>query len=493
MNPLLVSDSPGITPDGRDCVLWALDPCADQNRQPVGLCDTDSTPTVPLVYTAEYAISNPASTTYSACVFTLPTATQLAINGFSRCTTATPGVQAYNTSGVTQQYTYPVGQYIDQQSTTSSYNTSTTVGLVNVWTWATDSFGGGGVALPDGTNGWAYPAARNAMGPAIYAGQGTYRVTGLAIEVIDVTPPLYQAGVVTTSRTPQRQSMDLTYNLSDFAPSTGWWSSQLPAVPRISGTMPPATVSKALQYQTTTQWPMKEGVYAVASFDLEKNPLTTVGFGYASYLGSSAPTAVTGVSGMGVPTIGRTGANGVSYTPIPQPMMWCPIDNTCIYMTGLPVQGAYIVRVRYILEVAPQTNIGDQFNQLVPAARASPVFDPVALEAYQRIARGLPAAVPYGMNPAGEWFGKVKEALSKVVSAITPVAKAALPAVADLVGGKQAMKAANSFLSNYDRDQRVAINKQPQNKQQKQAVNSGQKQKKHPQQEQNKTKKKKHR
>jgi len=98
------------------------------------------------------------------------------------------------------------------------------------------------------------------------------------------------------------------------------------------------------------------------------------------------------------------------------------------YFTGLNKQSTIQLTVNYYVERYPSPSDQD----LVVLASPSPGYDPCALELYSRTISKMPVGVPQGLNPLGEWF---KEVLQAVTRFSTPILKVIKPALGPIGEG----------------------------------------------------------
>lgn len=357
------------------------------------------------------------------------------------------------------QYGFPVYVTAVDQLSTVGYPTGYFIAPAVVQQWSTDNFGGGQRAFPDGSVSYQVPSQCYALGPGPVSSSlpipvgGIMRCIGQAIEIIDTTPPLYQGGLLTVSRTPSRMAIDevpfvggVVINGLSGGSAVNLQGSISPGGSPARWASPPVSIANALAYQSTRQFPVKEGCYAVCAFDMDQNKLSPVSRRHLKQMGSDffQPSNTTcyptlyGTATHGLSPI--AGANWICYQSNAPSFNFNPIDNTCIYLTGLPPQGTYTVRLRAVYEIAPTAT--SSFAAFVPMAKRSAEYDPIAIELYQRLIQAAPAGMPFKYNGLGEWFRNVVEGVKKILPTIAgPVAsfvKAVVPGsgpIVDAVGG----------------------------------------------------------
>jgi hypothetical protein len=86
---------------------------------------------------------------------------------------------------------------------------------------------------------------------------------------------------------------------------------------------------------------------------------------------------------------------------------WSGFTPISMYFAGLSNQTTLELRVRAIVEYFPTPS-----ETLISLASPSPIYDPVAFQAYALIARNAPYAVPVGFNMDSRYFKMVLQVLS---------------------------------------------------------------------------------
>jgi hypothetical protein len=86
---------------------------------------------------------------------------------------------------------------------------------------------------------------------------------------------------------------------------------------------------------------------------------------------------------------------------------WSGFTPISIYFAGLSNQTTLELRVRAIVEYFPTPS-----EALISLSSPSPIYDPVAFQAYALIARNAPYAVPVGYNMDSKYFKMVLQVLS---------------------------------------------------------------------------------
>jgi hypothetical protein len=458
---------------GRSFLTLATDPNHDTEIRAEGLCDADSTRTVVQKVKRALTLSNSAAAgTWDAAIWVSPN------DCFSNVTPGFYGI------GQVQQTFYDGAavrtSYANQTATTSAPNQTIahylTLGTVNAWAWnrsvnARQFFpaGPGSVIQTSAaaTNQhWAIPDSTSCVCP-MYGNQPgaitttspddsgvRYRVWAMAVEVTNTTAAIYKQGTLTVGRSPSRYRLSENVCVNNQGAgtfvidnaSTGGASTQTKcwtAIPKNEyhvTDLPPATVAKALVLGAN-QWDAAEGCYSVMNFDQTVNKIEATRPGYSMHTSNVSASNIT----TNDPSLAGTGlVNALSepnsavaasgyITPVPPGLVHIsPRDVTCIYLSGLSQQSTFNVEVTFYVEIAP-TPEDTQFSTLAPLAQPSPPYDPVAMLAYQLIARNLPPGVLAKYNASGEFWDMIVKLASQILPRIATAAGAS-PAAAAIAG-----------------------------------------------------------
>ena len=265
---------------------------------------------------------------------------------------------------------------------------------------------------------------------------GSVKVLGCGLEIVDTTPELYKGGITYAARTPQLliQQGDTTTLLDPAATVT--------ANVTCNGLLAaPTTVSELMTYPNATKWEAKFGLYSVIEqYDVAAS--TSVGGQHLLRYTSQLPNDNGDASGAlyGYPvdapnctilTPARTGFSVDRYAAVDSVHI-APSDSVVVMMMGLNENATFNIRLKYFIERRVNSSI-TSLLPLVPFARESPSFNPKVLELVSRIWHDLPVAVKYGENPAGEFWDRILSAigaLAPVVGLIPHPAAKAISAVA---------------------------------------------------------------
>jgi len=303
-------------------------------------------------------------------------------------------------------------------------------------------------------------AVRHVPLPANYL-TGALRVTAIGFEVYNTTSDLQKQGSVTVWRLPNiygQKSVPFIYKgqylIGEVMPK------------------PPGNVSDATELTTSKQWAAKEGCYVVAARDgpcdvnrmVPRMVVRSDSYSDALLSGSTAGTSTGDWFSNGVVNKAWT-ENAVNYTVnCGTPSLSHAFSMCGAYFTGLSPQTTLTLRVNFFLERFPT----EATPELIPLARPRPTFDPIALEIYSRIISEMPAGVPVKDNGLGTWF-------AEAVSNVAPYVSGALSAIPHPIAqgaamaAKTAGKLADSFLVQASPAEDATLRKQKAKKKRKKA------------------------
>jgi len=219
---------------------------------------------------------------------------------------------------------------------------------------------------------------------------GFYRLIAGGVEVTNTTSDLNKQGTVTNYRSPCNKQNGMCLDVeAEYTQVCAY------------GALPPDTMANAALFPNSKTWAAAAGTYSVSTLNEMENAY-------------SSP--VTGLCGL-ITTPNQTQleeqATRLAYLPFEcngqANSTLLPFDiNGCVF-SGLSPQTTLQVTARYYFERVP--SIADP--NLLVLARPPPCFDPLAIEIYSKVLDTLPIAVPVGMNPLGEWFKDVLEAIAE--------------------------------------------------------------------------------
>jgi len=212
------------------------------------------------------------------------------------------------------------------------------------------------------------------------------------------------------------------------------------AKPYMVYNLPPSTPGQAMEYSGSRQWEAKDGVYMVACQDANRNKLAFTSADYVALTdGDFIPPALVGTNvdshvydawytSTFNPTFVTSHTSGLTSgawarAQLPGQFLHVPFHTSGVMLTGLSPSSTFTVTVRTMWEVAPVTGdlvlaSGTTINPLVPLAKPSAEYDPIALELYQRAVVQLPVGVPVSMNAAGDFWDWCLGALQVAAPAI---------------------------------------------------------------------------
>jgi hypothetical protein len=254
------------------------------------------------------------------------------------------------------------------------------------------------------------------------------RLIGIAVEVHDVTAPLYRKGTITAVHASGNFShQDVQFRCNE----SQWLSDRCDSVPAL-----PSTLAMMESFPRVYTGALSKGIYIQGRMSKAKHPAKLNGLFNTSHAFAWPEVSVTTPGSVpfairGGDTLALVNSNHGFVSSGFQPF--------AIRLSGLPAEGEYRVTVRTIVEYFPEADDPSSLGISTP----SPPFCPAALEAYQQAVIQLPTAVPVSMNAAGDFWRMARAALFKVA----PLALKAVPAVAGVVGGPQAAVIAQAVTS----------------------------------------------
>jgi len=201
-------------------------------------------------------------------------------------------------------------------------------------------------------------------------------------------------------------------------------------LPTVMGTIstyyypaPPGTLAQAILLPSSQQWPAKDGCYLIAPMNTQNNVAKVLSpLSYAAVEGETAD----GSLGLVMCCPGINQASAVTQVLVPSNMVHVsPFDLVGAYFTGLSQQTTLTVNACWYVEVFPTP----WDSILAPLGSKSPGFDPLAIEIYGRALSSMPIGVPQGMNPMGEWFKSVLNAVRDVAVPVGRVVGNFVPGV----------------------------------------------------------------
>lgn len=247
----------------------------------------------------------------------------------------------------------------------------------------------------------------NTLGPPYSQGSG--RLIGIGVEVINTTAEIYKQGLVTVYRMPQPRQEAATYYGED--PTGGTlqsWSAQ-------PMRLPPLTVGDALLYPGSRQWKASEGAYIVPSFVGSANEpkpvnyITPIMVGGATLTDPNEDDVCLALNNQPVwytaPQGYVTIVGNIGYSPATKIY---PIHMSGCVFSGLSAQSTLQCNTTFYYESFPSVA-----EDILVLAKPSATFDPVALSILSRCLNTLPVGVPAGMNEEGDWFASLVDTIAE--------------------------------------------------------------------------------
>lgn len=264
-----------------------------------------------------------------------------------------------------------------------------------------------------------YPTNSDFEGLAQDALNGEIKVIGLGIEVINTTAELNKQGMFTAARIPQTGS-NTVISGKVYGNGGGGTAGSFASMDLIPVCSMPTTLRELTTYPNYTQWEAKEGAYAVIKqYDVDS--FSPSGFkGVLRYIDYTANGTASGAQWQATNcntskvvwgTAAGTGMPVASYIQN-EGFINAPMDSVCMMFTGLSEATTLTLRCKIFVERRVNSSIVNLVS-LVPLAKESPPFNPIALELVSQIWSNLPVAVMFKENPAGEWWDKVMGAIGE--------------------------------------------------------------------------------
>jgi hypothetical protein len=253
--------------------------------------------------------------------------------------------------------------------------------------------------------------------------KGIVKVCGLGIEIVNTTASLNLQGLVSMCRMVQPDVETFTSYVA--LPLNAWGTKSLNPMRTA-----PKNLSEMALYPGFAQDLAASGYYgpALLKFNRDLHFPISVGALLLDDDPNGGPVNTTTPIECYSSTLGSFAVPGntTAFSTTRENPLYVPCDTNCIIFSGLSDETTLTLRVRWILERFPN----DSEAQLVPISTPTAPFDPVALEIYSRVVRQLPAGVPFGENPAGDWWSKLLSQIGSVVGPMIamiphPLAKAA--------------------------------------------------------------------
>lgn len=241
---------------------------------------------------------------------------------------------------------------------------------------------------------------------------GPYRVVALGFEVYNETAELYKQGSVCVYRNPTLQAPTTVlhgFNYTDGKYATGDMAAVfLP--------LQPGNVATAKLMPGSRTWEAKEGCYVVAALGDSDNPVVntvrrlfiqTHDINDWYHSGFTTTCLTNGFTQGGVaPGIPEGAAIPSMYAPH-------SFGSSGAYFTGLSPQTTLTIIVNAYIERFPTFDQKDLISLAQPTAK----YDPIAAELYSRMLGDMPVGVMVKENGLGEWFAEAVSTIAPILSA----------------------------------------------------------------------------
>jgi len=408
---LALGDCPGCTPEGKEWLTIAIDPFHDVTVELMGFPDADSSPSFVLVHKQQFTVSPPTGTATWGCHVSMPGVTSMSlpsITGYSNILSNPAGFPSV----------VPDTGYVEYPTAVGSTGFGVPVGPIQACAYTepfvfgnTNYIGPQPWVVPFGT---APAASNHAFGETTATAA---RIIGMAFEVHDTTPKLYQQGnvlVYHASRT-RLKEFHWQFDPTNLPVGTGTYPTDADAL-----FMPPNNLQAAALIPNSRTWEASKGCYVVARLadDIELDPSATANGQWNALISpgyqGTIPAGLMLVNG-------TKGFN--AFAP-----------SGAIFSGLNSANGNLTINTRIIYEYFPN-NISDPF---LPLSTPSAPYDALIMQHYSRLIRTLPPGVPVSMNNAGDWFRMVLRVLSesRIPSMVSPLFGAGLRAVNALVNNQ---------------------------------------------------------
>jgi hypothetical protein len=404
----------GLTPEGKQWLIAAVDPFHDTPVDCRGYPDTNEAASVVQVVKMSAQISQPgvaAGTNWDLHIHSFPWEQPLVGTAGNYVNSNTSDQRGGN------------GPFLFG----SSITTPTVAGftpIAGIGGICYDSAAAGAALFNCSSQSVQFPF-RTTLNPYM---TGEYRIIAKGFEVINTTSDLNVQGLVTVYRQPC-EPIDAAQSTTCIAALSNTYGLNFPSV--IQTAMPPLTTTETLLLDGSKQWKAKEGCYVVPTLSSPELPTGQIQV-TPNLLVSPNDTNRGTPPNNGVAWImGRTAGNGIptafDFTPTGSTVSLGPLsfgasdfqnfNHAGAYFTGLSYESTLQLNVIYYIERFPS----QQDSDLVVLARHSCRQDCVALDLYSEIVREMPVGVPQRMNGFGEWFA---DAVSSAADFISPVLSA---------------------------------------------------------------------
>lgn len=382
----------------------ALNPFSDYAKTAARMPSHDSVSTAVKNVQKIMDVSAPSfdplgATTWTANIFLMPTDATIAYNTASRLRAATlDGVNVVNPS--------------DLPFTTGGL-TNGLLMLVKAW----DS----PIAGPDASNPFSpsfVPANAEFQFITLadaWVGEGAARLTSVGYEIVDNTAELYRGGNMVNWRK-SSAAVDIPLNVQTLGNVE-----RRDAMRVFTGF--PQDLATAFRVPGSTSRRFTEGTYVVGTFNHNKE-----NFELPNGLGCATLAAARPLNDVR-PALFLGGITGLDREAgvVPNFFTYTHLDHSGSFCTGLTPQTTFTITLKSTIEIIPNAN-----SVLIDFAAPSIPYNPRVDELYQKIVTELPPSVPVHDNNHGDFFKKIVNVATPLVSSLFPTAAPVIGAASGL-------------------------------------------------------------
>lgn len=349
-----------VSVEGQEWLKLATDPYHDNSHEIAGFPDADNTYSVVRCHNLQVDVSAPGAGNWDCHVFTMPF---MVTQGFYNAN------QGNHFARVNPQNNTQYGY--------SLVNVNTVAAGAAIWSSTTDPV----------TN-LTIPQDEALM-------EGTSRIIGMAIEVINTTAPVNAQGMCTAYKfCGKTQKRNMFYDDDSKVQAVDCLCQITPEIYEA----PASTVAEAVNFPGSLQWHAREGAYMPVPIDVPNNF-------YEPHAGH-----------WGLIKQGDETACNISSSTLVQTNQLYPaanikahIEGVGLVFSGLGSSNTLTIKARVYVETVPSP-----ISSSIPLTTPSAPFDPEAFIAYSRVVAHMPIATVSSNNASGEWFKAVIRTLRTV-------------------------------------------------------------------------------
>ena len=248
-----------------------------------------------------------------------------------------------------------------------------------------------------------------------WTGEGSARLTSVGYEIVDNTAELYRAGNMVNWRK-SSSAVDIPLNVRTLSGPGQTNVERRDAMRVFTGF--PQDLATAFRIPGATSRRFTEGTYVVGTFNHNKENFELPNGLGCAVLAASRPLDNTR------PALFLGGITGqqVEEGVVPNFFTYTHLDHSGSFCTGLSPQTTFTLTLKATVEIIPNAS-----SVLIDFALPSIPYNPRVDELYQKIVSELPASVPVHDNNAGDFF-------KKIVNVATPLVSTLFPATKPLIG-----------------------------------------------------------